>query len=308
MPSYEASAAGYKAMWAEAKLTRRSAALAAAKRALAQWDHYARGAERLGHSEIAPLIAAIHYREADLDLHGCLANGDLAVGTGHKTTHVPAGLGPYATFEDSCYDAWRHEGFLGIKDWPISRWLWAAEKFNGWGYVTRGINAPYDWAGTSLEQAGKFVADREFDSTVRDKQLGVVAVLKALFELKPDLEPRSAPVATPAVVVAAGGAATAIGMLSSGGHEWFALGIATGVVYLIATWLWQNHQEKPMFALTNWRTTLLGVGALLSAAGPAVTSVASGHVPDPNTIGLVFAGILGIFAKDSNVTGGTKQQ
>ncbi len=56
--------------------------------------------------------------------------------------------------------------------------------------------------------------------------------------------------------------------------------------------------------MKNWKTTLAGVAALLAVAAKVV----NGHF-DPALDGAaVMAGIGLIFAKDSNVTGGTVQQ
>jgi hypothetical protein len=62
--------------------------------------------------------------------------------------------------------------------------------------------------------------------------------------------------------------------------------------------------------LTNWKTSLGGV--LTAAIGAAslfgVHLTGSGNV-DPNTaIGMIVGGLTLIFAKDQNVTGGTKPQ
>jgi hypothetical protein len=59
----------------------------------------------------------------------------------------------------------------------------------------------------------------------------------------------------------------------------------------------------------NWKTTLAGTTAILTAVGDALTQLTTGHW-DPGRLmadwtGLV-AGIGLIFAKDGNVTGGTK--
>ena len=62
---------------------------------------------------------------------------------------------------------------------------------------------------------------------------------------------------------------------------------------------------------TNWKTTALGAGAILTAAGQLATMFASGSV-DGNVLvtdfGIIFAGVSGLFAKDFNVTGGSVKQ
>jgi hypothetical protein len=83
--------------------------------------------------------------------------------------------------------------------------LYQAEVFNGLGYVPRGENSPYVWAGTNHEQLGKYVADGQFDPSVDDPQLGVAAVLIRLAQKRPDIAaalypatPEKPPVADPA--------------------------------------------------------------------------------------------------------------
>jgi hypothetical protein len=65
--------------------------------------------------------------------------------------------------------------------------LYQAEVFNGLGYVGKGINSPYVWAGTNHEQSGKYVADHQFNPNAEDSQLGVAAVLVRLAEKRPDI-------------------------------------------------------------------------------------------------------------------------
>ncbi len=45
------------------------------------------------------IIAAIHYREGGLDFKTVLHNGERIIGTDKKTKKVPAGHGPFDTWE-----------------------------------------------------------------------------------------------------------------------------------------------------------------------------------------------------------------
>ena len=76
------------------------------------------------------------------------------------------------------------------------------------------------------------------------------------------------------------------------------------------------------YVLTNWKTSLAGILGLV----PGIVSVGAGvaglaHLTVPgvtvtgnpsemiiNGLPLVVAGLIGLFAKDANVTGGNKQQ
>lgn len=61
--------------------------------------------------------------------------------------------------------------------------------------------------------------------------------------------------------------------------------------------------------LLNWKTTAAGLGAILTAGGHLLTSLANG---DTNTIAVdlaaIWVGIGLLAAKDGNVTGGTIKQ
>lgn len=130
------------------------------------------------------MVAVIHIREAgELDIgkwKGVLHNGEKIVGTGRKTRLVPAGRGPFTTWVEAAIDAIKIKNFDKIKQWPVSRMLWALEPFNGYGYRNKGLRSPYLWASTNHQQRGKYVADHVFDPNVMDTQVGVAALLKFL--------------------------------------------------------------------------------------------------------------------------------
>lgn len=131
-------------------------------------------------------IGALHMRESSNNFAGVLHNGQKIIGTGQRTTLVPAGRGPFSTWEESAIDALRGKGLDDVPVWPVERMLYEAERFNGWGYAGK-VNSPYVWAGTNHEQTGKYVADHVWDPTAADTQLGVAAVLKRLAERRPDI-------------------------------------------------------------------------------------------------------------------------
>ena len=198
MPTYSATAKGYAALWAKSELT--GNAKATAQKIIGLRDRYEPIAETIGYPNIWPLIGALHAREADLSFAGVLHNGERIIGTGRKTSLVPAGRGPFSTWEEAAVDALQLKGWQSIDDWPIARWLYEAERYNGFGYFTKGINSPYVWAGTNLQQRGKYVADGKFDASTLDTQLGVAAILHAIFELDSALEPGKGEPAPPAII------------------------------------------------------------------------------------------------------------
>lgn len=135
-------------------------------------------------------IGALHMRESSCNFAGALHNGQKIIGTGRKTTLVPAGRGPFRTWAESADDALRLKGLHKIKDWSIERMGYEAERFNGLGYVGKGVNSAYLWAGSNLEQPGKYIADHQWSSTAEDSQIGVMTVLKRLSELRVDIDAR----------------------------------------------------------------------------------------------------------------------
>ena len=132
-------------------------------------------------------VGALHMRESSCNFAGVLHNGEKIIGTGRVTTLEPDGRGPFSTWEEAAIDALKLKNMQRVQVWSVARMLFQAEVFNGLGYVGKGINSPYVWAGTSHEQRGKFVADRVFDPTTDDTQLGVAAVLIRLAQKRPDI-------------------------------------------------------------------------------------------------------------------------
>ena len=182
---------GYANLWRKAEVTSTSAAAKAAKYIVDHRDQYEEAARGIGHEEIWPLVGAIHWRESGGDFGGVLHNGQHIIGTNQKTTIVPKGRGPFATWQEAASDALKLQGWDKIDDWPIERWLYEAEIFNGLGYFSKGVNSPYVWAGTSLQQRGKYVSDGTYSAGTWDQQLGVAAILKAVFDFIPEASPDS---------------------------------------------------------------------------------------------------------------------
>lgn len=122
-------------------------------------------------------IGLCHLREGNLNFNTYLGNGQSLA---KVTTIVPAGRGPFATFEDGAVDALTLQKLITVKDWSLERIAYCLEGFNGFGYRSHGVNSPYLWAGTNHYATGKFVADHVFDQNAVDGQLGSMAVLRKL--------------------------------------------------------------------------------------------------------------------------------
>jgi lysozyme family protein len=166
---------GYLDLWARAKVENVSQARRAAERILAQAEIYNKLARMTGVPWFA--IGVIHMREANCDLRCCLHNGQRIIGTGQRTTIVPVGRGPFATFEEAAIDALKD--YRGAT-WDVPQIAFTLESFNGFGYRGHGIPSPYLWGGSSVQRRGKYVRDGVFDPNVMDSQLGAMTVLRQL--------------------------------------------------------------------------------------------------------------------------------
>lgn len=176
MPAFEAVKASYRALWAGMKISESKVPLAdkAAQRILSGMARYKAVERTTG----VPwwFIGLCHLREGNLSFETYLGNGQ---SIRRKTTIVPKGRGPFASFEAGAIDALTKMNFIGKPAawWSLERIMYSLEGFNGYGYRSHGVNSPYLWAGTNRYSRGKYVRDGVFDSNVVDSQLGSMAVL-----------------------------------------------------------------------------------------------------------------------------------
>lgn len=177
-PSFASTRARYRRLWDSAKPTRLSDANKFADKILANRRRYEAVSAKTG----VPFwfIAVTHMRESSCNFAGVLHNGEHIIGTGRKTKLVPRNRGPFSSWEEAAIDALKLKGLHKITDWPVERTLYECERFNGWGYHSKGRISPYVWAGTQHYVSGKYVADHVYDSGHVDTQLGVAIVLKRL--------------------------------------------------------------------------------------------------------------------------------
>jgi lysozyme family protein len=133
-----------------------------------------------------PMIAVIHERECSQDWTRSLAQGDP---WDRVSVHVPAGRGPFKSWEDAAVDALNNcSPYAGRnKDWSIGALLTKLEEYNGLGYAARGVPSPYVWAGTDQYRSGKYVRDGVYDPSVIDSQPGCAGLLMAMKALDPSI-------------------------------------------------------------------------------------------------------------------------
>lgn len=186
-PTPEQARSGYANLWNRAALRadRVSAAQAIARRILANRARYQATERKTGVPW--PMIAAIHNRESSLSFAGVLHNGEPIIGTGRRTRLVPAGRGPFLSWEGAAIDALTMPGHRlhQITTWSVERILYECERYNGWGYLGK-CNSPYLWSWTSAYHGGKYIRDHVFSASAWDQQAGCVAVFKALCEIDAD--------------------------------------------------------------------------------------------------------------------------
>ena len=131
-------------------------------------------------------IAVAHERESSQSWKGSLAQGDP---WDKVSVHVPAGRGPFKSWEDAAVDALANCAPFAArnKDWSIGGSLTMLEQYNGLGYFKRGLPSPYIWSGTDQYKSGKYVRDGVFDPNAVDKQLGCAGLILAMMKLDPSI-------------------------------------------------------------------------------------------------------------------------
>jgi lysozyme family protein len=131
--------------WAHAKLARTPEFSPVAQRLFAP----AAKQRYLAVSSHTGVIAVIHERGCSQSWARSVAQGDFY---DSKSTHVPAGLGPFKSREDAAVDALVNCAPYAArnKDWPIGGILTLLEQYNGLGYASKGLPSPYVWSGTDV--------------------------------------------------------------------------------------------------------------------------------------------------------------
>lgn len=128
-----------------------------------------------------PWLLAIDYHESSNDPKTYLGNGDPIIGTGRRTVNVPAGRGPFSTWDDGALDAL--VSLHGAGPWSLVYGIWQAERWNGFGYRRHNTPSAYLWGSTDIYIGGGFPADGKWDPNYHTRQIGVVPLFAVLGEL-----------------------------------------------------------------------------------------------------------------------------
>lgn len=141
--------------------------------------------EEVSHKFVNPglkwwVVALIHEMEATQNFNKYLGNGQ---GWNKKTTIVPVGRGPFASFTEGAVDALKLQGADRITDWSLGNVLFFLEGYNGYGYARyKGINSPYLWSGSQHYTSGKYVSDGKYDPEAVSQQIGIALLMKELLK------------------------------------------------------------------------------------------------------------------------------
>ena len=164
--------------WANARLTRNFAA--AAKSLVEAKGRYQAVEARTNVPWF--VVAVIHEREASQRWDTQLGQGDPL---DEVSVHVPAGRGPFKSWEDGAVDALTNCAPHAARwsDWSVGGSLCLLEQYNGLGYASRGLPSPYIWSGTDQYRSGKYISDGVFDPNAVDTQLGCAGLLMTMMGL-----------------------------------------------------------------------------------------------------------------------------
>ena len=170
--------------WANAKLTRGPEFAPVAKRLVDAKARYKVVEKATGVPWF--FIAVTHQRESSQNWNRSLAQGDP---WDQKSTHVPAGRGPFISWEAAAIDALTACSPYAArnKDWSAAGTMTMLEQYNGLGYANKGRPSPYVWSGTDQYVSGKYVADGVYDPNAVDRQLGCAGLIMAMMKLDPTI-------------------------------------------------------------------------------------------------------------------------
>jgi lysozyme family protein len=180
--SLEALEPEYRGRLSAMKLLKPVAAKQTATRLLQHRDRFL-GAQQLCGVPALWIMATFEREGPSFDAY--FGNGDPL---NQKTKHVPAGRGPFSTWEEGVADALHLDHVASCPEWNWLSACWEWEKWNGFGpRQYHGRPTGYLWAGTDQYQGGKYGSDGVWSRGTWDQQLGTVIVAKAIADLDPEI-------------------------------------------------------------------------------------------------------------------------
>jgi len=182
MADLKAITAANAQRWAKARTTRDFTLTA--KRLVSAKARYQTVASKTGVPWF--IVAVIHEREASQSWSANIAQGDPWT---EVSVHVPAGRGPFLSWEGAAVDALSNCAPYAARwtDWSAGGALTLLETYNGTGYANKGLPSPYIWSGTDQYEKGKYVSDGKFDPEAIDKQLGCAGLIRTMMVLDPTI-------------------------------------------------------------------------------------------------------------------------
>ena len=125
------------------------------------------------------IVGAIHMRESGCDFAMNFLNGDTPWSA--VTVTVPKGRGPWASWEACAIEMLNEQDRPAVPD-AIGVCTFM-EGYNGFGYLSRGLNSPYLWAGSNHGiGVGKYTSDGHYDPEAVDDQAGAMTTLYWLID------------------------------------------------------------------------------------------------------------------------------
>lgn len=180
--SFQALQAGIEADILAWKPTRSSEAVAVAKKLLVNKERFLHLQNISG---IPALWVMPVFEREEPSFTAYLGNGQPL---DRVTTEVPAGRGPFNTWEEGAKDALTLDHITQVpQPWTWIRACYEWEAWNGFGPRMHGRPTGYVWAGTSIYQGGKYVGDRKWSRGTWDQQLGAFIIAQAIAGLDTEI-------------------------------------------------------------------------------------------------------------------------
>lgn len=132
------------------------------------------------------VVGIINGLECGFSFKKYLGNGQAIIGNGKKSTWVPKGRGPFATWEQGARDALQNDKVKAVPNWTLTETLYFFERYNGMGYWGKKdkfgepVYSPYLWGLSNRHLYGKYVSDGVYSPSAITAQAGAALIMKQL--------------------------------------------------------------------------------------------------------------------------------